>query len=51
MAVQNNSPYVEYYLSIRVDSEIGIADLPTADVGGNLYAGGLNQPVDPCEDV
>jgi len=43
--------YVEYYLSIRVDSEIGIADLPTADVGGNLYAGGLNQPVDPCEDV
>jgi len=40
--------YVEYYLSIRVDSEIGIEEPPT---GETLYAGGLNQIVDPCEDV
>jgi len=39
--------YVEYYLSLRVDNEI---EDVTAVTGDSLYVGGLNAPIDPCED-
>tara|TARA_Y100001963_G_C6725866_1_gene421408 strand:- start:269 stop:1345 length:1077 start_codon:yes stop_codon:yes gene_type:complete len=40
--------YVEYFLSIRVDTEID--DITSISTGETLYDGQLNNPIDPCED-